>query len=85
MPSDPLQSVRTIYSLHSIRHPERSADRLASEVRDFLLRAAGLTPDARTIQDGALDAVPASVKRDAVMLVMKSTQDITNLYRKEQR
>lgn len=73
---------KAILGLHSMRHPGREPARVQQEVKDFLRRAFGLGPDARTPQAGGLAGLTTTNARDAVMLVQRNLLDITQLYRR---
>jgi hypothetical protein len=70
-----------LLGLHSMRHPRRSTERNANEVKDFLRRAFGLDPDCRKAIDGGLAGLTNVNARDAFFLARASQEDITTLYR----
>jgi hypothetical protein len=78
--SDTNPHYKLLVSLHRARHMTRGTERVLSEVKDYLIRAAGLPPDARTAETGGLAGVSRRVARDAYMLASRSLTDITDLY-----
>lgn len=73
---------RKLVQLHQDRHPERGKQRIEAEVRNFLRRAYGLTPDARDPQNGGLDGLTVDNAADAFLLVIRSADDMTQMYQR---
>lgn len=73
---------RKLVQLHWERHPDREAQRIEAEVRNFLRRAYGLAPDARDPQNGGLEGLTVDNAADAFLLVIRSAADMTQMYQR---
>lgn len=71
---------KKLVEIHQNRHPHRSSERVAAEVRDFLRRARRLPVDDRSPEDGGLEGLTADSAADAFLLVIRNTTDMTYLF-----